>query len=311
MEVLPRSKTMKRSRCYYLVALSLFLGGTCSLSAQDIKSELRDLNAMRKGVNTDLATVDRRGLELIAKYSEPKNQGQIYYELAIIHSQSGMRQPEQVVKYAQKALTYPLEPSQTERLYVFWGDALRLTNSSKPFPERRKEAVIPYLKGLKELLQYNLPDVAPDLPAVSSFEASPESGSIYQALKHEHEQEWAAHNEAVFQRDMIKHHDVLIGQIAGLYGRKPYAKDEVERLARDSLGNSALVNKLLEAVDVKMKADAARTPPGPVPIPSSPPKPTWGEARWLWTLGSFVVLIAAGVVSVFFLMRKRNREVDK
>jgi hypothetical protein len=298
--------------CYLLLGVGcFFLSDGGGLVTQDFKSDLHTLATMRKGRGTDLDAVDRRGAKLLEKYPDPKDQGQIYYTLADVHAQSEMAHPERVADYAHKALEYPQEPGQRERLYVYWGDALQLANPKEAFPDRRRSAVQPYLEGLKALLEYHLPDKPPEVPAVNSFEADPPNGPVYEALKRQHDQEWAAHNEAVFQREMIKHRDVLIGQIAGLYGRKPYAKDEVERLAHETLDNSALVDKLLAAVDVKMEADAARTPPSPVPIPSSPPKPTWGEARWLWTLASFVVLIAVCAACWFFELRKRRHGVGK
>jgi len=298
--------------CHLLLGIGcIFLSDGGGLVTQDFKSDLHTLATMRKSRGMDLDAVDRRGEKLLEKYPDPKDQGQIYYTLAEVHAQSGMAHPERVAEYAHKALEHPLGPGQKERLYVYWGDALQLANPKEAFPDRRRSAVRPYLEGLKALLEYNLPDEPPELPSVSRFDTGRSNGPEFEALQRQYNQEWAAYEKAKFQREMIMHRNVLIGQVAGLYGRKPYAKDEVERLARDTLGNSALVSKLLAAVDVKMEADAARTPPSPVPIPSSPPKPTWREARWLWTLGSFVVLIAAGVVSVFFLMRKRNREVDK
>jgi hypothetical protein len=262
---------MLKSCPLFIVIGAFFLSDGRGFVAQDLQSELHTLNTMRtkrpKGTAIDLDAVDRRGAKLLENYPDPKDQGQIYYTLADIHAQSGMVHPERVAEYAQKALKYPQDPGQKERLYVYWGDALQLGNPKEAFPDRRRSAVQPYLEGLKALLEYDLPGKPPEVPTVNRFEADPPD----EELERQHKQEWAAHKRATFQREMIMHRDVLIGQIAGLYGRKPYAKDEVKRLARDTFDNSALVDKLLAAVDVKMEADAKRTPPGPIPVPSSPP----------------------------------------
>jgi hypothetical protein len=300
---------MTPSGLQLFVTLGMVLAGSWSPLSHHLGTELRELDSMRKGGNTDLDAVDERGNELLQQYRDPNDIGQIYYELAIVHSQSGMKRPEQVIKYCKKALDYPLQPSQTERLYVFWGDALQVAESSKGLSERRKAAIQPYLDGLKSLLQYDLPDSAPELPAVSSFEATPNSGPVYEALKQKHDQEWAARKKAEFQREMVMHRDVLIGQIAGLYGQKPHANQEIEDLARRTLDNPALMDKLMGAVDAAVKADLTLHPePKPAPPPSGVSS-LW--LRWALTIGVVVVLLFGFGTFWFLRRRKRLRGIAK
>jgi hypothetical protein len=128
-------------------ALLWLLFGTPLAAAQDLQAELFALEQLRKGKDTPLDEVDRRGAGLLQKYTDPKDRGRIYYQLAHIHAQSALRRPDQVVQYAEKALECPLEPSQRLRLYVYRGDALQM--GKEPFPKKRKRAVVPYLQGLR------------------------------------------------------------------------------------------------------------------------------------------------------------------
>src|SRR5207302_11050939 len=95
---------------------------------------------------------------------------------------AGLVRPERVTAYAEKGLEYPLDPGQTMRLYVYLGDALQVANHKKPFVERRKLAVMPYLRGLKDIRKYNLPTTPPDLPAVSRYHV-PRNDPMYAELE--------------------------------------------------------------------------------------------------------------------------------
>lgn len=273
--------------------------------AAGLQQDLRRLATLRNGRDTQLKTVDQLGQELLQQYPNPKEQAAIYYELAHIHAQSGLREPDRVIEYARKALDFPLEPPQRMRLYVYWGDATQVKKARLPAGPQRKEAALAYLQGLKETLRYQLPDIPPELPGVSPYSGG---GPGLEKLREEHQQAMAARREAEFQRDMIQHRNVLTQQLVGLYSHKPYATEELEQLARQTLGDPAAVERLMKSLPPALDKDrqlqaaldakkaAARNEPVPVPTPAG-----WPAYLWLIVSG---IAIALAILALFYWRRR-------
>jgi hypothetical protein len=280
------------------VALVALLGPGPPAAAQDLDRELQKLNGLRKGRETPLAAVDQLGAELLRKYPDPKSQGQIYYQLAHVYAQSGLVQPERTIDYAKKALEFPLEPAQRLRLHVYWGDARQVANPREPFVAKRREAVRPYLEGLKETLKYELPEKPPELPPVFKFDAEPQQGPVYDKLVREHRQALAARRRAELQGELIMHRDVLTGQIAGLYSRRPFDPDELEQLASSVLDDPAAVARLKKAVE----AAVAKVPPAKTPELPPAERPAGSPGRLILLIGSAAAL---GAVTLVLLLRNR------
>jgi hypothetical protein len=273
----------------------------------ELRQDLARLEALRNGRDTPLNRVDQLGQELLKKYSDSKEQGAIYYHLAHIHAQSGVREPDRIIEYTRKALDFPLEPSQRMRLYVYWGDAIQVKQARSPVGTWRKEAAQPYLQGLKEVLPYRLPETPPKLPRVTAYDVDgpPE---VVERERQEHKREMAARQEAKFQRDMIQHRNVLTQQLVSLYSRKPYATEELEQLASEKLNDPAAVKRLMKSLPPAIEKDrqmhaaldaknaAARNePPPPAPV-------SW--AAYLWLVGSGM-LVALAIFSLYYWRRQR------
>lgn len=284
-----------------VVAFCFLLGGPKVSLAEDLQRELRQLDSLRKGRETPLAVVDQRGEELLRKYPDPKGQGQIYYQLAHIHAQSGLTRPERVVEYAKKALGYPLEPSQRMRLFVYWGDALRVGNPKEPFPANRRSATAPYLEGLKELLKDKLPDKAPELPPVFAYQVDGPEAEV-ERVREQHKKAVAARKQAEQLGEMVKHRDVLVGQIAGMYGRKPFATEEVSELAREALGDSPEYDRLMRSV----QAEVAKRAGDPEPVGGPTPRQEDPGGHWYY-IAAAAVIAAVAVGLLVFLHRRRGR----
>lgn len=216
---------------------------------QNLAAALTKLDELRKGRETPLATVDERGARLLKDYSSLGDRGRIYYQLAHVHAQSGLRRPEKVIEYTKKALEYPLDTDHKLRLYVYWGDALQVT-TDHPLVVRRKAAATAYLDGLAEVLKYKLPEKAPELPPVFIFDAVGDDPQAEQ-LRQRHKQAVEVRKQAEFQREMIGHREVLISQIVGLYRQKPAAIEELQELAKKALKSQAAVDRLLGAVKTR------------------------------------------------------------
>lgn len=202
---------------------------------------------------------------LLEKHEAPEDKALIYAELAYTWAQTGMLRPEKTIEYSKKALWGQLtDPLARMRLYVYWGDAIQLSRGpvrGKELAEVRKEAVIPYLTGLKEMLKQDLPEAKPEIPIMTILNDdgprdSPEHARVEAQNK--------AAMLARWQCDMIDRRETLIGQIVYMYSRSPFATEELQALATDVVGNAKMVDKIVSRVKAKIEerkaAEASPTP---------------------------------------------------
>lgn len=220
-----------------------------------LRKELYRMDSLREGTKTPFAEVEKLGAGLLRQYPGPAERGQVYYTLAHVHAQSGLVHPERVIEYARKALACPLDPLQAPRLYVYWGDAelIRRARNGEPREARRKWSAVPYLEGLNEALQYNLPDKAPETPTDHALKSMTSRKRIVgrEEYKRNVESYIAATEGAYFQQTMIKQRDVLIGQLLHLYGRGP-TDPELRTLAETVLRDPRTVDRVLAAMKAGM-----------------------------------------------------------
>ncbi|MFC1780794.1 hypothetical protein ACFLZ8_00840 [Planctomycetota bacterium] len=232
--------------------ISLLLFGFLA-GAKTLDEELYEVDQLRAGRDTPFDEVDRRCNELLQEYTEPNDQGKIYFIRVQVEGQSGFRRPEKILEFIEKALELPQEPLKKVRLYIYRGDAIQTDNRGVHNQElivARREAAMPYLYGLKEMLQYDLPEEKPELPIVNRVRyAGPPDTEEYLEIKRRNEEQMAAWRLAKFQRDMISYRDVLNSQISGMYSRFPWASDEIRELATKILEDKTSVERLMSAVD--------------------------------------------------------------
>jgi hypothetical protein len=245
-----------------LLSLLLFLSIELSLFAQDLQSDLRRLDGLRRGKSTPFDKVEQLGAELLKKYAAPRDQGLINYQLCHVYAQSGQARPEQTIAHAKKALQYPLEPLQKLMLYTYWGDAEQVADRKKPHQERRKPAAAAYLQGLQEARKLNLPDSLPPRPASPKVDVEP-TDPRFLKLMLQHEKEMEAYRKTEHLRPLIQQRDILTDQIAQMYSRKPFATQELEQMAKATLDDPQEVNRLMGAVRTAV-AKASGGQPEPV-----------------------------------------------
>ena len=203
------------------------------------------LDAVRAGPRAEVGRVDELGQTMLTKYSDPKERGQIYFQLAHVHAQCGLQDPQRVIEYATKALEHPLDDRQIPRLYLYRGDAVQLAKLTASFGERRRAAAIPYLAGLKTVMRFKLPEEVPQQPIGRLFGGfNPDD----EAAQREHQRMLAAHKLEKFQTEMIQHRKVLTGQLRALYRQEPRDFAELQFLANRVLENSSSVEWLIESV---------------------------------------------------------------
>ena len=135
-----------------------------SETKHDLSSALRVLDRLRRGSKTPFDEVERSAGELLKKHPDPKDQGQIYYELAHIYAQSGLVRPQSAIDYAKKAMQCPLTPQQRIRTYGYWGSALLMLKPTDPLPKRRRAATLVFLDGLGSSRSWACRKRPPEIP---------------------------------------------------------------------------------------------------------------------------------------------------
>jgi hypothetical protein len=243
-----------RSFAWALLASLLSLP---TFAAEGLQADLQALDMMRKGFDTDLETVDGVGKELLAKYESKSDQAQIHFQLCHVHSQSGMKNPDQVRKYAEAALESKLiRPDQRATMYSYLASSYEADKTIKDFGKRRTAAMAPLLEGLKELQAFGLPELAPEFPrpvgvVIGDFKDPAEEERARLARE-----EYALRRAEVARtRELVFRRDVLRVQVKGLYNRDPMADDELHELAIKAIDKEtadALV-KMVEAEREKEK----------------------------------------------------------
>jgi len=234
-------------------------------SDEALITKLHELDQMRNGKNTPFDEVEKRGKDLLAKYTSPEEQGQIYFHLTEIHGQSGMEHTDLVIQHAQSSLELAVDSVQRLRLYVYWGDAIMIANlhstiqDKKPFFEVRRLAAKPYLEGLKESQKYEIPQEMPKLPGVGKY-VGPDNDAQYQQIKIKHDEQMDARNKALLGQRLWISRKVLTGQIVEIYSRPPYAATELRQLATKILEDPTEVDALMKLIEDK---DALKDDPIP------------------------------------------------
>ncbi|MGA2796222.1 MAG: hypothetical protein ABSE63_01455 [Thermoguttaceae bacterium] len=218
--------------------------------------KLNELDRLRNGKNTPFEEVEKRGRELLAEYIKPEQQAQIYFHLTEIHGQSGMVNTDLVIQHAQKALALPVEPLQRLRLYVYWGDAIQISDlhktikDRKPFYEARRQAARPYLEGLKDAQKYDIPPESPNMPLATLYNEPPNSPQ-YQQHQKEMKKMADMQQEVRLEQDLWLARKILIGQVVEAYSRKPYAATELRELATKILEDPKEVDALMKLIEEK------------------------------------------------------------
>ena len=71
--------------------------------AETLEEELVEIDKLRAGFDTPFDEVEKRCNKLLQTYTEPEEQGRIYYELTKVEGQSGLQRPAKAIEYAKKA----------------------------------------------------------------------------------------------------------------------------------------------------------------------------------------------------------------
>lgn len=224
---------------------------TSIAAAQSLEADLRALETLRKGDQTPLDVVDRRGAELLKNYEEPADQALIHFDLAHIHAQSAMKQPERVIKHAQAALDSKLiTADQRCTLYSYLASAHEVGKEVKGFADRRRKALEPLLTGLVELQAMKLPAKAPEVPGLRLLREDFADPAEQARARVAYEASKIARERAQRIERLVFWRKTLRDQVKWLYYRDPPADDELRKLATESLGED-VANELVAAAQIE------------------------------------------------------------
>jgi hypothetical protein len=206
----------------------------------------------RHGSEERFAELETRADELAKRFPEKDDQARIWYEVAHVAAQSGIdKHAVRVRKYASKCLEISRDPLQRGRMYSYLASAVNLSGTA--FAKGRRDAVEILLTGYVEMLAQELPETAPELPAVNKFDIDGDPAAEAQA-RAQHAAQMTARREAEFTRDLIERRDTLVMQFRDLFkpepnyhGRSPEGPDELRVLANKKLTEQQ-VKVLLEKV---------------------------------------------------------------
>jgi hypothetical protein len=226
-------------------------------AAPELRAELARLDEKyRHGNPQQFAEMEEQARSLAKQYTAADDRARIWGQLAWVAGQSGIDKHAQFVReYATKCLEISRDPLERGRMYTLLASAVDV--SGLAFPKGRREAAGILLAGYRELLAQELPDAAPELPAVEKIFGELGRGGAEEAqVRARQVAQLAARAEAVFIREQIDRRNTLILQLRDLYkpdakrhGRTPNGPDELRALAGKVLTEDqvrALMKKVMD-----------------------------------------------------------------
>jgi hypothetical protein len=269
---MPRATKSIRA-LFYVTSFCLF----SSLARGDeLGLELHKIDALRDKGPAPIEQVEKFGDALLARYKEPQEQGRIYYQLAFTLAQSGInKNQDHIERYCQKALELNKTPLERSRMFCFYGDLLSVRKAQPDFQVQRREAAEVYLRGLKELINLQLPEGPVELPPidkVGDLGLAPDDPEMLKLLEKNKSQQ-KTREEAKFFNEAAMHRKVLAGQLVYLYSRPPYNLKEFQETAQKLLENPKQVEIISQAIDAQFaKMKDIYKPPQKAKPPASPSK---------------------------------------
>ena len=220
-----------------------------------IRKQLYAVNQLRAGKHTPFDQVESETERLLALYGDtPEVRAAIYYTAAGVYAQTGMLFPQKTIDYCKKSIeSIPTDRMADVQMYVYWGDAIQIANAGvtgAALAQARREAVIPYLRGLRVLvaLGSNEPEPAPPPRVIKPGRGTSDPQKIGLYL------DYMAKLESIrVHRRIVSMEDVTTRQIAFMYSRLPFATDELRKLAMDIIESEDAVDRLIAAVEVKVR----------------------------------------------------------
>jgi len=241
------------------------------------------IRAFGQGRATKYEEMDRKVAELVAKYSDPDSQGQLYLEALRVHVMSGMWRPLESVKYAEKAEGLLTDPVSRAQLYISWGDVCQFKKpgaTGKELQEVRHESATRYLVAMKVALDSRVPATLGERPGINPALQVPEEvllnpafapgfgrEAVLKARKMTPVERAQARQEFAEATKRYELHEALIPRreaakslVVYLYRKVPHDMAELRTLAVEILQDGKVAEDLVQATQDAIDGESA-TPP--------------------------------------------------
>jgi hypothetical protein len=266
-----RIKT-SRGRLVEAAVIAVCLMSSGAAGADPNEAFTKRLMEIRAGGGTgtqDAAKLEAEGLQLIPDHNTPAEKGRIYATIALVYCERGFGRcpPEETkvrlaktIEYTNKALACPLDAPTACNMYGRLSDAINVSARGGPkdkWPEARRAAIVPCLKGLKLALGHKAPKERPDSPPAVGvpFILTPD-GRLPEDERERYEKQRAARKEYDRLRELYFQRWALTQRCGALYSREPYDAPECRAFAEKILvGHEEAVNEIMQLVEAKIERD--------------------------------------------------------
>jgi len=223
---------------------------------------LQELEGLRTGEKNWYEVASRIN-HLLAAARTPEHKGTIHLLAVEIYRDRDVlgHQPE-VSFHATQALKFERDPVQRSAMFIALGDAA-IVRSKDPlaWANEREEAIRWYLRGYAELLPFQLPDAAPELPVVEEIggqlprNTQEETNAEQIAVEVRRDIQMKTRQGAEMTGKLIQRRDASINGIRRIYSRNQQeeakesaAKEQFQRIANQVLRDPKEVKRLMDLI---------------------------------------------------------------
>lgn len=261
--------------------LWLFAPGIMWADPNDaLARRLTRIRADSRAASVDKAALESRCLELLADYNTPSQRGKIYAAVAAAYSERGFgvstdraTSIAKTIEFATKALDCPLDVPTACHMYGRMTDALIASGKEAPadkWPQIRRAAIVPCLKGLKLALDNKAPRERPQSPPKVTVPNIIRIGGTQtdQERRRRYEEQLEARRQYDRMEELYSQRRVLTQLCAALYARPPYDSDEFRTYAQQILvGQDEGLSEIIRCVNEQI--ELMKNPPR---VPSDEPR---------------------------------------
>jgi hypothetical protein len=166
--LLPFAAKRTPLRAVLVTAVTVWLGAPLAYGQvyidelpSPLKEDILELKKLSKGPEPDVDALEAVGSNLLKKYTEPKDQAEVYFHLALSYLTGPAPRPEAIIANAKNALDLPLAQDRRLLMYSYMGDAELIFKRDKDISQRLRLAAEYYLAGLEDLNELNRPATPP------------------------------------------------------------------------------------------------------------------------------------------------------
>jgi hypothetical protein len=240
----------RRSFMLYVLATLIASVGALRASTNNLQIRLQEIDRMRTGRNGEMSKLEREALQLLGISSSVDKAARVYFSIAQMYFNAGLRQPDKLIEYSRKALDINEDLIRTCKLHLFWGDALKKKLVHVKGEERvqlRREALCQYLKVFDVVLQRKETNKIQALPAVNLYDYDGSTNDPgYQALARKQKLELETYRRVKFQNKLVRCEKKILSRVSSLYSLSELKllKDDVRQIQPATEVGDTLLKKM-------------------------------------------------------------------